>query len=146
MVRRLALWLLYLLPECSESIVWLRRLWPYYILYKVTYCFSTWSFYCVIPEDGPNGPKHVGVLKYIINIRKVHLLEVVIHIDMYEDLHYRCSLLRMCNMLPHITDVWHSACSLSMCMCFIAVKYYLQFRSLYKHSLSIFKDIFLEIL
>jgi hypothetical protein len=33
-----------------------------------------------LPEDGPNGPKHVGVLKYIINIRKVHLLEVVIYI------------------------------------------------------------------
>jgi hypothetical protein len=30
--------------------------------------------------DGPNAPKHVGVLKYIINIQKVHLLEVVIYI------------------------------------------------------------------
>jgi hypothetical protein len=32
-----------------------------------------------LPEDGPNGPKHVGVLKYLINIRKAHLLEVVIY-------------------------------------------------------------------
>jgi hypothetical protein len=39
-------------------------------------------FTVYLPEDGPNGPKHVGVLKYIINIRKVHLLEVVVHILM----------------------------------------------------------------
>jgi hypothetical protein len=32
--------------------------------------------------DGPNGPKHVGVLKYIINIRKVRLSEAVIYILM----------------------------------------------------------------
>jgi hypothetical protein len=23
----------------------------------------------VLPEDGPNGPKHVGVLRYVINIQ-----------------------------------------------------------------------------
>jgi hypothetical protein len=31
-------------------------------------------------EDDPNGPKHVGVLRYVINIQEVHSLEVVIYI------------------------------------------------------------------
>ena len=57
----------------------MRRPW-HNILYRATYCFNAWSFTVKLPEDGPNGPKHVGVLKYIINIRKVHSLEVITYI------------------------------------------------------------------
>jgi hypothetical protein len=48
----------------------------YYYLNTPT-CFGPFG-----PEDGPNGPKHLGVLRYVINILKVHSLEVVIYIRM----------------------------------------------------------------
>jgi hypothetical protein len=46
MVRRLALWLLYQLPACSVSILWLLGLWVWCVLY-------TWSFYCITPWGWP---------------------------------------------------------------------------------------------